>query len=163
MNYSDMLMSIATAQWEKLDAHEAIFGTTDEVNTNGDGFGFSQDFLLKVGLLLAGVPNVQFKVTNFNRDNMTLLEDLWVPITDAVRIAVELVAKFGFSNSSLSASNAVLPIAYFLYRKGMPVGLVSHASFRQDRASIRTWLTRSLLKRGVRGSGLDSLLSLIHI
>ena len=162
LSYSDMLMSIATAQWEELDAREAILGTTDEINRIGDGFGFSQDFLLKAGLLLAGVPNVRFKVTNFNRDNMKLLEDRWGLITHAVRVAVELVARFGFSHSSLSANNAVLPIAYYLYRRGTPDGFLSHASYRQPREAIRTWLTRSLLKRGVWGSGLDSLLTTIR-
>ena len=57
LSYSDMLMSMATAQWEKLDAREAIHGTVDEINQIGDGFGFSQDFLLKAGLKHAGVSN----------------------------------------------------------------------------------------------------------
>ena len=47
LSYSDMLMSMATAQWENLDAREAIHGTVDEINRTGDGFGFSKDFLLK--------------------------------------------------------------------------------------------------------------------
>ena len=100
---------MATAQWENLDARKAIHGTVDEINRIGDGFKFSQDFLLKAGLMLAGVGSVRFKVTNFNRENMTLLEDRWDPITRAVHVAVELVARFGFSRGSLSASNAVLP------------------------------------------------------
>ena len=57
----------ATAQWENLDAREAIHGTVDEINRTGDGFGFSKDFLLKAGLMLAGVGSVRFRVTNFNR------------------------------------------------------------------------------------------------
>ena len=110
LSYSDMLMSIATAQWENLDAREEIHGTVDEINRSGDGFGFSQDFLLKAGLMLAGVGSVRFRVTNFNRNNMKLLENRWDPITRAVRAAVELVARSGFSQGSLSANNAVLPI-----------------------------------------------------
>ena len=111
LSYSDMLMSMATAQWEKLDAREAIHGTVDEINHIGNGFAFTQDFLLKAGLMLAGVGNVRFRVTNFNRNNMKLLEENWDPITRAVRSAVELVARFGFSQASLSANYAVLPIA----------------------------------------------------
>ena len=101
LSYSDMLMSMATAQWENLDAREEIHGTVDEINRIGAGFAFSQDFLLKAGLMLAGVGSVRFRVTNFNRDNMTLLEDRWEPVTRAVRTAVELVARFGFSSASL--------------------------------------------------------------
>ena len=96
LSYSDMLMSIATAPWENMDAREEIHGTVDEINRIGDGFGFSQDFLLKAGLMLAGVGSVGFRVTNFDRNNMKLLEDRWDPITRAVRAAVELVGKIRF-------------------------------------------------------------------
>ena len=162
LSYSDILMSIATAQWS-LDAREAIHGTVDDINRIGDGFGFSQDFLLKAGLMLAGVGSVGFRVTNFNRNNMKLLEDRWdPPITRAVRAAVELVARFGFSQGSLSANNAVLPIAHYLYRRDTPQGFLSRATCRQDRDAIRSWLTRSLLKRGIWGSGLDSLLTALR-
>ena len=157
-----MLLSIATAQWENLDAREEIHGTVDEINRIGDGFGFSQDFLLKAGLMLAGVGSVGFRVTNFNRNNMKLLEDRWDLITRAVRAAVELVARFGFSQSSLSANNAVLPIAHYLYRRDTPKGFLSHSTYRQDRDAIRSWLIRSLLKRGIWGSGLDSLLTAVR-
>ena len=162
LSYSDMLMSMATAQWENLDAREAIHGTVDEINRTGDGFGFSKDFLLKAGLMLAGVGSVRFRVTNFNRDNMRLLDDQWDCITLAVRTAVELVARSGFSRSSLTANNAVLPIAYYLYHRGTPAGFLSQATYRDDRDAIRSWLIRSLLKRGIWGSGLDSLLDALR-
>ena len=112
--------------------------------------------------MLAGVGSVRFKVTNFNRENMRLLEDRWDPIIRAVRGAVELVARFGFSRSSLSANNAVLPIAHYLYRRGTPAGFLDQAAYREDRNAIRSWLIRSLLKRGIWGSGLDSLLTALR-
>ena len=71
LSYSDMLMSMATAQWETLDARAEIHGKVDEINDIGGGFGFSQDFLLKAGLMLAGVKSVGFRVTNFTRSNMS--------------------------------------------------------------------------------------------
>ena len=162
LSYSDMLMSMATAQWKNLDAREEIQGTVDEINQIGDGFGFSQDFLLKAGLMLADVGSVGFRITNFNSDNMKTLEARWDRITRAVRAAVELVARFGFSQSSLTAHNAVLPIAHYLYRRDTPSGFLSHREYRQDRGSIRIWLIRSLLKRGIWGSGLDSLLTALR-
>ena len=162
LSYSDMLMSMATAQWKNLDTREEIHGTVDEINQIGDGFGFSQDFLLKAGLMLADVGSVRFRITNFNSDNMKLLETRWDRITRAVRAAVELVARFGFSKSSLTAHNAVLPIAHYLYRRDTPSGFLSHAVYRQDRDAIRIWLIRSLLKRGIWGSGLDSLLTALR-
>ena len=162
LSYSDMLMSMATAQWKNLDARDAIHGTVDEINRTADGFGFSKDFLLKAGLMLAGVGSVRFKVTNFNRTNMKLLEDQWDRITRAVCTAVELVARFGFSRDSLTANNAVLPIAYYLYHRGTPTGFLSQTVYRKDCDAIRSWLIRSLLKRGIWGSGLDTLLTALR-
>ncbi len=162
LSYSDMLMSMATAQWTNRDAREEIHGTVDELNQIGDGFSFSQDFLLKAGLMLADVGSVRFRITNFNRDNMKLLEARWDRITRAVRAAVELVSRFGFSQSSLTAHNAVLPIAHYLYRRDTPAGFLSHGAYLQDRDAIRIWLIRSLLKRGIWGSGLDSLLTALR-
>lgn len=159
LSYSDMLMSMATAQWQDLDAREAIHGTVDEINRIGGGFGFPRDFLLKAGLMLAGVPSLRFKVMNFNREHMRLLEDCWEEVTRAVRVAVELVDRFGFTGTSLSANNAVLPVAHYLYRRDMPAGFLSSAAYRDDRDAIRRWLTRSLVKRGVWGSGSDTLLT----
>ena len=113
-------------------------------------------------LMLADVGSVRFRITNFNSDNMKLLEARWDRITRAVRTAVELVARFGISQSSLTAHNAVLPIAHYLYRRDTPAGFLSHAVYRQDRDAIRIWLIRSLLKRGIWGSGLDSLLTALR-
>ena len=162
LSYSDMLMSMATAQWETLDARAEIHGKVDEINDMGGGFGFSQDFLLKAGLMLAGVNSVGFRVTNFTRNNMRLLEERWDGITSAVSTAVALVASFGFSESSLRAHNAVLPVAHYLYSRDAPPGFISQAAYNRDRDEIRSWLIRSLLKRGIWGSGLDSLLTALR-
>ena len=105
---------------------------------------------------------MRFKVTNFNRTNMKLLEDQWDRITRAVCTAVELVARFGFSRDSLTANNAVLPIAYYLYHRGTPTGFLSQTVYRKDCDAIRSWLIRSLLKRGIWGSGLDTLLTALR-
>ena len=159
LSYSDIFMSMATAHWAKLDAREEVHRAVDEINRIGRGFAFPRDFLLKAGLMLSDAPGIQFRVTNFNRDNMQRFERRWDDVTRAVHAAVELVAGFGFTGHSLSAHNAVLPVAHYLYRRGASDDSVSQAAYREDRDAIRSWLTRSLLKRGVWGSGLDSLLT----
>ena len=162
LSHSDMLLSMATAQWKDLDAREAVLGVVDEINGIGDGFRFSKDFLLKAGLMLAGIGSVGFKVTNFNRRNMEILEERWRRITEAVRLAVNLIATFGFSGSTLGANNAILPIAYYLYQRGLRPPFLHGIAHRQDREAIRSWLLRSLLKRGIWGSGLDTLLTALR-
>ena len=101
LSRSDMLMSIATAHW-KGDARNAINGAVQRINDPHVGeFGFSRDFLLKAGLMLAGIRSVAFRVTNFTINNIELLNDRWDRITDSVYAAARLVRDFGFSQSTL--------------------------------------------------------------
>ena len=77
-------------------------------------------------------------------------------------MTVELISSFGFSGQNLSASNAILPVAYYLYNKNPGEAYLTHSQFKQDRQAIREWLIRSLLKSGVWGSGLDTLLTALR-
>ena len=121
LSRSDMLMSIATAHW-KGDARSAINGAVQQINApHVGGFGFSRDFLLKAGLMLAGIRSVAFRVTNFTIKNIELLNDQWDEITDSVYAAARLVRDFGFSQSTLTSHSAVLPVAHYLHpRAGKP-------------------------------------------
>jgi hypothetical protein len=162
LSYSDLLLSIATAQWNNLDARQEIHGLVDDLNTTRFGFSLSKDFVLKAGLMLADIGSVGFNVTNFNHDNMVVLERLWRDIARALKLTIQLVADYGFSGQTLGADNALLPIAYSLYKRGLDAHYLSSSTFREDREAIRGWLVRSLLKAGVWGSGLDTLLSAIR-
>ncbi len=151
LSHSDMLMSIAVANWTG-DARREINDSIKQINDPVAGaFGFSRDFLLKAGLMLAETESVAFKVANFKIENIQLLNEHWDKIIDSVYAAAKLVSDFGFSRSSLTSRNAVLPIAYYLHKH-------CHSVSKKDAKKIRAWLTRSLLKRGIWGSGVDSLL-----
>ncbi|NRP75494.1 hypothetical protein ILFOPFJJ_06417 [Ensifer psoraleae] len=65
------------AQWEKVDAREAIHTLVDDMYNEGDGFKFTKDLVLKVGLMLSDIGSVGFKVENFNKANMAVLETNW--------------------------------------------------------------------------------------
>jgi hypothetical protein len=156
------LLSIATAQWQELDAKEAVYGLVDDLNNTGQGFQFSKDLVLKSGLVLADIPNIRFSVTNFNAANMATLERVWDGISRALRLAVRLLADFGFSAKTLSADSVVIPIAYYLYRITAADGYRTTQNYAKDREAIRLWVVRSLLKRGIWGSGLDTLLGYLR-
>jgi len=163
LSYSDLLLSIAVAQWSTLDARQEIHGLVDEINRIGSGFNLSKDFVLKAGLMLADIASVGFKVENFNRANMGTLERVWADVRRATVRTVELVASFGFSEQTLRADSALLPIAYYLFKRNPPENWLTHSSFSADRDQIRSWLTRSLLKAsGIWGSGLDTLLTALR-
>ena len=112
-----MLLSIATAQWKEKDAREVIHEFVDEINKIGDGFDFNKDFVLKSCLVLADFNDIKFKVDNFTKENMKAIEKNWEDIALAIRSAVELVAKYGYNRDNLTASNALIPVAYFIFKK----------------------------------------------
>ena len=160
LSYSDLLLSIAVAQWKKLDARQEIHSIVDEMNAEGDGFAFSKDLVLKAGLMLADIRSVGFKVENFNKANMAKLEAQWQSIRNALMLTVRLLASFGFNGQNLRADSAILPIAYYLYARSLDDGYLSRSEFAADREAVRKWFVRSLLKAsGIWGSGLDTLLT----
>jgi hypothetical protein len=76
---------------------------------------------------------------------------------------VQLLASFGFTEKTLRADSAILPVAYYLCQRKLDTKYISKSSFAPDREAIRTWLIRSLLKAsGIWGSGLDTLLTAIR-
>lgn len=164
LSYSDLLLSIAVAQWKQIDARKEIHKCVDELNKTGTGFAFSQDFVLKAGLMLSDISSVGFKVENFTAENMNILEEKWPKIRTALTRTVELVASFGLNGQTLRADSALLPIAYYLHHAGVPANYVTHSSFAEDRSRIRRWLIHSLLKAsGIWGSGLDTLLTALRM
>ena len=161
LSHSDLLLSIAVAQWIKYDARKEIHDLVDNLNDFGQ-FWFSKDLVLKAGLMLSDIGSVGFKVDNFNRQNMERLETQWPAVKETLKLTIRLVAQFGFTHATLTAHNALLPIAYYLHRSKRKDSFLDSEHFIEDREVIREWLARSLLKRGVWGSGLDTLLTALR-
>lgn len=156
LSYSDLLLSIATAQWKEKDAREVIHEFVDEINKIGDGFDFNKDFVLKSCLVLADFNDVKFKVDNFTKENMATIEKNWEDIASALRLSVELLAKYGYNRYSLIATNAVIPIAYYIYKSELDDKILHSSSTENDRKSIMEWLARVLL-RGTFGGTPDGI------
>ena len=147
LSYSDLLLSIASAQWKKRDAREEVTKFVDELNSFGDGFNFDKDLILKSCLVLGDFNDIAFKVDNFNKENMLQIERQWDDITTALRYAVTLVSAYGYSRATLAANNAIIPIAYYLLKKELPKNFDQAQRFESDRKAVRQWLTFSLVKR----------------
>jgi uncharacterized protein with ParB-like and HNH nuclease domain len=152
LSYSDLLLSIATAQWKHRDAREEITTFVDELNDIGDGFRFDKDLVLKSSLVLADFKDIAFKVDNFNKDNMLMIEDQWDEIERALRCSVQLVSNFGYSRDTLTANYAIIPIAYYLKARGLPKNFDVSSRYAKDREAIHHWLNVALVKRAFGGS-----------
>jgi len=162
LSYSDLLLSMATNQWQELDAREEVRSLVTDLNSNaGRQFSFSKDVVLKTALMVADV-DVRFKVANFTRENMARVEAAWPQIKGALLRAASLLQQFGYNERNLTANSVIVPVAYYLYLRDAGDSYLDSTSDASDRLILQQWVTRSLIKRGVWGSGLDTLLTRIR-
>lgn len=152
LSYSDMLLSIATAQWQERDARQEIYDLVDQLNRIGDGFTFDKDFILKASLVLSDTTGIEFRVNNFNHENMATIEKRWDDIAESLRLTIHAIASWGYNWQTLPSAYATIPLAYYLFRKGNPHGFVTSTGYAEDRAIARHWLRIALLKRTFSGT-----------
>jgi hypothetical protein len=162
LSYSDLLLSMATNQWENHDAREEVRGLVQELNTGGPReFSFSKDVVLKTALMVAEV-DLRFKVSNFTQENMKKVEGSWDETRKALVRAATLLHTFGFSSRTLTADSVVMPLAYYLAHRTLGDSYLTSDADAHDRLVVQRWVTRSLVKRGIWGSGLDTTLGRIR-
>jgi hypothetical protein len=158
LSYSDLLLSMATNQWEGLDAREEVRSLVTELKDLPAGFEFSKDLILKAGLVLIDVPDIGFKVSNFTQSNMEKMEKAWPSLRTSLLSTASLLASFGYTGRTLTADSVMIPIAYYLHQRNLGQTYIEASKHAADRLAIRQWVARSLMKRGIWGSGLDTLL-----
>ncbi|MGA0568139.1 hypothetical protein ACO2Q7_12460 [Rathayibacter sp. KR2-224] len=148
---------MATNQWStEPGAREEVRNLTAELNTRG--FNFDKDFVLKTALTLVGA-DVRFKVETITHQNIAKVENDWPKISATLLRTADLLKSSGFSRESLTANNAAIPIAYYLHQRNIADSFLESTASAPERAEIIRWLTRTLLKQGVWGSGPDTLLT----
>jgi uncharacterized protein with ParB-like and HNH nuclease domain len=158
LNFSDLIMSIAIANWKK-DARKEIHQLVDSVQKAG--FSISKDFIFKSYLYLFN-PDIRFKVTNFSEENAQNFERDWEGIRDAILSTFELIRSFGYVDYTLVSKNAVIPILYYLYHRGIYREFKTSVKYQQDREIIKKWLHVILLKRVFGTGGADGTLARIR-
>ena len=159
LEYSDILLSTATAKWRKLNAREEINNFTDEIEKIGNGYSFGKDFVMKAAMYLTEDLPIQYKVSSFTRENLERIEDHWDTTKDAVRDTVKLVSRFGFNDKNLVTKLALLPIAQYIRNKNWPSYISSSAEKDvKDQNNIQKWLLMAILKN-LLGSSTDTTLN----
>ena len=154
LNFSDLIMSIAVANWERKDARKAIHSLVD--NVRDKGFSIPKDFILKTFLYLHS-GDIKFKVTNFSKANAIQFEQEWDQISNSVLSVFDLIRTFGFTDATLTSKNALLPIIYYLYHHKIYGDFHTRIAFEEDRKIIKKWLHTALIKRIFGGSSDNTL------
>lgn len=158
LNFSDLIMSIAVANWESKDARKEIHDLSDSIRDKG--FSVSKDFILKSFLYLHS-KDIKFKVTNFSKTNASDFENEWDKIRDTILSVFDLIKSFGFTDATLTSKNALIPIIYYLYHRGIAKDFHTKIAYSDDRLGIKKWLHAALVKRLFGGTS-DSVLSQIR-
>lgn len=158
LNFSDLLMSIAVANWEKKDARKEIHLLVDNILESG--FYIDKDFILKTFLVLHS-RDIRFKVTNFSKENAKEFESEWEKIRNAIISVFDLVKTFGFNDYTLTSKNALIPIIYYVYYRNIYQDFHKKSEYKNDRSIIKKWLHIVLVKR-IFGSQSDAIITQIR-
>ena len=153
LSFSNLLMSITTANWKK-DARKEFKVLIDTIYENN--FIISADLILKCCLVLFN-DNIKFQVANFSESSVKKFDANWDRISKSILVTFELLKKWGFNDASLRAKNAVIPIVYFIYHNNLENEIIKDLRYQEVKKDIRKWLSISLLK-GVFGGQSDSVL-----
>lgn len=146
LSFSDLLMSIASANWKKINAREEIEDTVERVfNISNAGFRIDKDFVLKTCLVLF-IENIKFELKNFGYENVKIFEDNWYEIKESIISTFELLYRLGFNDKTFRAKNAAIPIIYYVYHKGLCDSIVKANYNTEDLIKIKKWINLSFIK-----------------
>ncbi len=165
LEFSDLLMSIAVAHWQG-DFRRELDELTKNIHQNNEmGFYIERDWFLKTSLMLID-SDVRFKVKNFTSEEVGKIQQQWSEIKSCIKETFILIRRFGINPQSLISKNAVIPVAYWLYKKqtsGHPLYTTINLLNKNhnERSVISQWFYMVLLK-GIFGSQADALLTSIR-
>jgi len=150
LSKTDLLFSTIVATWD--NGREEIENLQQKINRKGDGFGFSNEYLMRCCLVLTDAP-VLYKVNSFKSENVQKIKDEWQNIANAIEQTADLLVEYGFNHSLLTSQNATIIIAYYLYKGG--------AVNDSTKADIKKYLIHALLN-GIYGSSQDQLIAFLR-
>lgn len=157
LDYSDLIMSTLIASWP--DAREEINNLIDEI-WDSYGFEINKDLILRTYLLIFS-NDIKFRVSNFTSENAFEFEQHWDEIRLCIVTAFKLIRDFGYVEQSLTSKNAVLPIAYYLFKSGKSKNFTKQISNKADWDIIKKWFHAVLLHR-IFGGQADAILKVIR-
>ncbi|MFA5829846.1 MAG: DUF262 domain-containing protein [Candidatus Gracilibacteria bacterium] len=118
LTYSDLLFSTIKLKWR--EARENFLQLLKDVN--GEDFDFDTDFVLKTCFVFFAQTQIDVKYSRKNVDDENKIRqiiDNWDKITESIKIARDLLSRIKINHSKLlSSNNALIPIAYFIYKWG---------------------------------------------
>jgi hypothetical protein len=166
LNKPDLLLSNLTVHWRTLNARDEVKSFVDHLNvilnrgTDRSKNVLTQDFVLKSCLVLLDLP-IAYRISSFNKEICERIAQDWHEIKKAIDDTVDAANWFGLNGLNLTGANALIPIAYFLYRNPDVRLRGESASDAQNASRVRKWIIMALLN-GVFGGSSDSMLGRVR-
>jgi len=163
LSKSDLLMSTVTGSWGDIDAREEIQNLLDRLNRDlTRRNNLNKDFVMKSCLVLTDLP-VQYKVQNFNHQNLMKIRGAWSGIKQALERGVDAVNQYGIDGDTLTSANTLIPVLYFLHQRPHLDLRGSSANGARNAGIIRRWLASVLLSGAFGGSSDTALASVRNV
>ena len=158
LTFSNLLMSISSANWKLHDAREDIESLVkkDVYNLGRPSFIIDNDFVLKTCLFLF-VDDIKFQLKNFTSENVRIFDENWDKIKRSIIAAFKLFEKLDFNNSTFRAKNAAIPIIYYIYYNNLEDCITKATYDNEDKKNISKWLLLSFIK-SIFGGQSDNVL-----
>ena len=147
LSKSDLLFSTLIDGWK--EGKENIEGALKSANSQGDGFNFTRDYLMRLLLVLVDAPT-NLKIESFDQKTIQKIRDNWDDLAKAFADMVNMLASIGISDGFLTSYNSTMPLVYYLYKGG---------TLKSDEAKreARKFLSISMAKRLFGVASNDSL------
>ena len=115
LSKSDLLFSTIVSHWD--GARDEIDKLLSEINKVGEGFNFSNDFIMRTCLYLLDM-SVSLKVETFKKESVLKIKENWAAISKAIKDTVDLLNEFGCNSKNMISYVSVSPMVYYRYKGG---------------------------------------------
>ena len=115
LSKSDLLFSTIVSHWDK--ARDEIDKLLAEINKIGEGYKFSNDFIMRTCLYVLDM-SVTLKVETFKKESVLKIKNNWENIRKTMKDTVDLLNEFGFNSENIISYVAVSPMVYYRFKGG---------------------------------------------
>lgn len=134
---TDLLFSTLIDGWK--DGKDNIENIIATMNSKGDGFNFTRDYVMRLCLVLVDA-RTDLKINSLTQTTIKSIRSNWNAISSALDKMTSILAEIGLSNENLTSYNATMPIAYYLFKGGK-------LKSSDDKKEVRKFLSVSMAKR----------------
>ena len=163
---SDLLLAKMSLYWPKVyECFKELRKSVRQIEVNDKkNFNPSNEFIVKT-LLVIYSKDIHSKVTNLTEENISTIKANWKDKIQPIFIeSFRILKRWGLSDKSLRAYNAVIPIVFFIHYHDILKDLQNQdkrSSYIEMEKNMCSWMTLSLLKKSFSGQS-DNVLTTIR-